>query len=91
MATANNLKMLNIEKAKQHLKTGKPFTNISLSKASGLSVATCGNIIREMIATGEVKEVKKPIQQAADHQDRLYLTRIFLLSYLYMHAKKRIL
>lgn len=59
MATAKNLKMLNIEKAKQHLQTGKPFTNISLAKASGLSVATCGNILREMIASGEVKEGKK--------------------------------
>lgn len=59
MATANNLKMINMEKAKCCLKSGKPYTKISLASASGLSIATCANILKELLSSGEVTETVK--------------------------------
>ncbi len=52
------LKQLNIELLKAELLGKESSTKNSLSEATGLSVATCGNILSELIASGEVIEIE---------------------------------
>lgn len=84
MATANNLKMLNMEKAKRCLKSGKPYTKISLASESGLSVATCGNILKDLLGSGEVTETVKadstggrPSRQFVYNEDFSYVLALY--------------
>jgi len=58
MATAIGLKIINEEKARKALKSLKPYTKTSLAIATNLSVATCGNILKDLLANGEVIEVE---------------------------------
>lgn len=85
MATANNLKMINMEKVKRCLKSGKPYTKISLASASGLSVATCGNILKELLGSGEVTETVKadstggrPSRQFVYNEDFSYVLALYV-------------
>ncbi|MWV42832.1 ROK family protein [Paenibacillus sp. HJL G12] len=58
---ANNsirVKKINQELIKQALKSMKQATKSMISTETGLSVATCGNILNEMLATGEVMETE---------------------------------
>lgn len=57
MSSAIELKHLNIERVKTILRSRESCTKISLANATGLSVATCGNILKELLATGEVIEI----------------------------------
>lgn len=57
MSSAIELKQLNIERVKTILRSRESSTKISLANATGLSVATCGNILKELLATGEVIEI----------------------------------
>lgn len=57
MSSAIELKQLNIERVKTILRSKESCTKISLANATGLSVATCGNILKELLATGEVIEI----------------------------------
>lgn len=51
------LKQINIEIVKSTLKLEKYSTKTSIASATGLSVATCGNILKELLLTGEVLEI----------------------------------
>ncbi|MCK4261010.1 MAG: ROK family protein [Halanaerobiales bacterium] len=51
------LKQINIELVKSTLKKEEYSTKTSIAKATGLSVATCGNILKELLSTGEVVEI----------------------------------
>lgn len=58
---ANNsirVKKINRELIKQALKSMKEGTKSSIASATGLSVATCGNILNELLETGEVLETE---------------------------------
>lgn len=58
---ANNsirVKKINQELIKQALKSMKEGTKATISSATGLSVATCGNILNELLETGEVIETE---------------------------------
>jgi hypothetical protein len=58
---ANNsirVKKINQELIKQALKSMKQGTKSMISSATGLSVATCGNILNELLETGEVMETE---------------------------------
>ncbi|WP_248630978.1 ROK family protein [Paenibacillus riograndensis] len=48
---------MNKELVRQALKTMKQGTKSMLAQATGLSVATCGNILNELIDTGELLEL----------------------------------
>jgi len=52
------LKQINIDMVKDVLKDSEYCTKMSISKDTGLSVATCGNILSELLVTGEVIEVE---------------------------------
>lgn len=58
---ANNsirVKKINQELIKQALKSMKEGTKSTIASATGLSVATCGNILNELLETGEVLETE---------------------------------
>lgn len=52
------LKQINIDMIKDALKASEYSTKMSISKDTGLSVATCGNILSELLLTGEAIEVE---------------------------------
>ncbi len=51
------LKQINVDMIKDVLKQSEYSTKSSISKETGLSVATCGNILSELLVTGEAIEV----------------------------------
>lgn len=51
------LKEINVDLVKTALKFKEFETKNSIAKATGLSVATCRNILDELVLTGEVKEI----------------------------------
>lgn len=51
------LKQINVELVKSVLKQEKYSTKTSIALATKLSIATCGNILKELLATDEVQEV----------------------------------
>lgn len=58
---ANNsirVKKINQELIKQALKSMKEGTKSTIATATGLSIATCGNILNELMETGEVIETE---------------------------------
>jgi len=52
------LKQINIDLVKEVLKVFEYCTKNSISQETGLSVATCGNILSELLITGEVIELE---------------------------------
>lgn len=52
-----SLKHLNIDRVRTVMKQEKEATKISIANSTGLSVATCGNILKELLETGEVFEL----------------------------------
>ena len=59
ITNSKELKKINIQTVKGVLKDNDYCTKNSLAKDTGLSVATCGNILKELIFSGEVQEVEK--------------------------------
>lgn len=53
------LKEINTHIVRSLLRTKDSFTKNSLANNSGLSVATCGNILKELLASGEVLELNQ--------------------------------
>lgn len=56
MTTTRNLKELNTDSVREVLRKQHSRTKNQLAGETGLSVATCGNILRELVDTGEVIE-----------------------------------
>lgn len=52
------LKQINVELVKQTLKDEEANTKNGIAKITGLSVATCGNILKELLSSGEVLEIE---------------------------------
>lgn len=52
------LKQINVDLVKAALKASEYSTKASLAEATGLSVATCGNILAELLESGEVVEIE---------------------------------
>lgn len=64
---ANNsirVKEINRELIQQALKAMKQGTKSIISQATGLSIATCGNVLNELLETGEVIETE--LEQSSD-------------------------
>lgn len=85
MATAIKLKQINIEKIRSELKSLNTYTKNSLADATGLSVATCGNILKEMIESNEVNELEnaestggRPSRQFLYNKDFFYVLILYL-------------
>lgn len=55
---ALRVKRINMELVKNTLKTMEYGTKSSIASVTGLSVATCGNILNELLQTGEVIETE---------------------------------
>lgn len=55
--TAMSLKQLNKKRIKAWLRGQDEGTKLSIATGTGLSVATCGNLLKELLATGEVIEL----------------------------------
>ncbi|MEO3944843.1 ROK family protein [Gorillibacterium sp. CAU 1737] len=52
------VKKMNVELVKNTLKTQGTGTKASIASLTGLSVATCGTILNELVASGEVMELE---------------------------------
>ncbi|MDK2952363.1 MAG: hypothetical protein PWQ77_2028 [Kosmotogales bacterium] len=59
ITNSKELKKINIQNIKNVLKNNDYCTKISLAKKTGLSVATCGNLLNDLLKTGEVLEIEK--------------------------------
>ena len=57
LTNTKQLKELNVDALRCLLRTHHQVTKTDLAKLSGLSIATCGNTLREMLETEEVFEV----------------------------------
>ncbi|ALP38849.1 transcriptional regulator [Paenibacillus sp. IHB B 3084] len=55
---AIRVKQINVELVKNTLKSLEYATKSSIASITGLSVATCGNILKELLQTGEVLETE---------------------------------
>lgn len=53
------VKQMNVELVKQTLKTQGPGTKSAMASATRLSIATCGTILNELVAAGEVIELEQ--------------------------------
>lgn len=56
-ANSMKLKQINAELVKSVIKKEESCTKTSIANITGLSVATCGNILKELLSTGEVLEI----------------------------------
>jgi hypothetical protein len=57
-SNAARVKQINVELVKTALKAMDYGTKASMAAATGLSVATCGNILQELLLSGEVLELE---------------------------------
>ncbi|BCG58907.1 ROK family protein [Paenibacillus sp. URB8-2] len=84
---ANNsirVKEINRELIKQALKAMKQGTKSMISQTTGLSIATCGNILNELLKTGEVIETElevssggRPARRFVYNADFSYIACIY--------------
>ncbi|WP_305024304.1 ROK family protein [Paenibacillus lacisoli] len=58
MSNTRQIKRMNQELVRQALRTMKKGTKSMVAQATGLSVATCGSILNELLATGELLELE---------------------------------
>lgn len=56
---ASRLRQVNREIILHQLRTGGPMTKAALASATRLSLATCGNILTELVGTGEAVELEE--------------------------------
>ncbi len=56
-ANTSNLREINKERIREYLKSTDTSTKNDIATITGLSVATCGNVLKELLETGEVTEV----------------------------------
>lgn len=56
IGNTSRLKELNTERLREVLKEAGTATKFQLARASGLSVATCGNLLADLLAAGEIRE-----------------------------------
>lgn len=85
MATAIKLKQINMEKVRSELKSLDTYTKNTLAESTGLSVATCGNILKEMIDSNEVYELEnaestggRPCRQFLYNKNYSYVLTLYL-------------
>lgn len=57
--TTSNVKQMNIELIRAVIKTNPGNTKADIASMTGLSHATCNNLLNELVATGEVLELDK--------------------------------
>jgi len=57
-SNAIRVKQINVELVKNTLRTMEFGTKLSIASVTGLSVATCGNILNELLHNGEVVEME---------------------------------
>lgn len=79
-----NLRHLNKLQLLDELKLVSSATKNTLAKSTGLSVATCGNILKECLETGEVYEIElgestggRPSRQFVFNKDYCYIANIY--------------
>ena len=79
------LKKINTELIRTALKNDESATKNSLAQTTGLSVATCGNILAGMLETGEVSEISncpssggRPSRQFVYNEDFYHVCGIYL-------------
>lgn len=58
-ANTMRLKELNTEKIRYTMRNESVWTKSLLAKVTGLSVATCGNVLKALLASGEIIEVEQ--------------------------------
>lgn len=58
IANTMKLRSINKELIKEYLKTIDNSTKNDIAKSTGLSIATCGNVLKELIQSGEVLEIE---------------------------------
>lgn len=69
--TATRVKQVNIELVKTDLKALRFETELTVANATGLSVATCGNILNELLKRGEV--IKSDLEQSGIRSAQRYV------------------
>jgi len=82
--STQSIKQLNKKLILNQLKSLELGTKISLSTATGLSIATCGNLLKELVASGQVIEVEvgpstggRPSRQFKYNKDYRLLASIY--------------
>lgn len=84
-ANTMRLKELNTEKVRFTMRTGSIWTKSLLAKSTGLSVATCGNVLKDLLDSGEILEVEqgdstggRPSRQFEYNKDFGYLLLLYI-------------
>ena len=72
MLDSRKLKQFNTDLIRNTLKASEFGTKNSLSSDTGLSVATCGNILEELLGSGEVREIS-PGESTGGRQPRRFV------------------
>ena len=85
IANSIQLRQMNTELIRSELKRAGSATKNSISAATGLSVATCGNILAELLRSGEVKEIEtadstggRPSRQFTYNEKFAYVLALYL-------------
>ncbi len=85
MSSTKTIKQLNTDRVKEVIINSEYSTKNSLADATGLSVATCGNIIKELLSTGEIIEVElsestggRPSRQFIYNKDFQYIAVLYV-------------
>lgn len=84
ISNTKNLRQLNKSQLLNVLKTEPNATKNKLAKLTGLSVATCGNILKDCIESGEVFEIElgestggRPSRQFIFNKNHAYIANIY--------------
>ncbi|WP_238881933.1 ROK family protein [Clostridium sp. YIM B02551] len=79
------VKQINIQLIKNALKASSYGTKTTIAKATGLSIATCGNILNELLEKGEVLEIDleesnggRPARRFIYNADYAYIACMYL-------------
>jgi predicted NBD/HSP70 family sugar kinase len=84
-STTMYLKQLNVERVRMAMQRDVIVTKNSLSQITGLSVATCGNILRELLKNGEIIELNstdstggRPSKQFKYNKEYAYVVSMYI-------------
>lgn len=84
LLNTEKLKRFNVDLIRTAVKSAENATKNSIASATGLSIATCGNIIEELVKTGEIIETDmavstggRPSRKFAYNKNYMYIAVIY--------------
>lgn len=95
MYTTSQIKQLNKQRIRNLIRDGQSFTKQSLSRKTGLSISTCGTIIKELLQANEINYITlasstggRPSKQYVINKEFGYILQMYFrqeAGYLSMH------